>query len=387
MKEKIAQHERHLYCFFGVIFLGFWLIFSPNTFGYQSEAMRINDQIIGLILMLFGLTSLSSRWIFAPWVLTIAGLWLGFAPLAFWAPDAVSYLNNTLVSIFVILLSIIIPGIPGAVEEKGKKLPLGWSYNPSSWQQRIPVIICASIGWFIARYLASYQLGYIDEVWDPFFGNGTYKVLTSSIAKFFPVSDAGLGAYAYSLEFLMGLKGGENRWRTMPWMCVLFAILVVPLGVVSILLIISQPLLIHTWCGLCLITGFCMLVMIIFTIDEMVAVIQFLHIARKRGLGFWKTFFCGGSLPDLQEDTKTPSFHGHFKAQFPAMLKGAHLEWNLVLSILIGIYLMFTPHFIIGALTIVVSMISLAEVSRSLRFINVLLGTILLFFFKMDLAV
>jgi uncharacterized membrane protein len=317
--------------------------------------------------------------IFAPWVLTFVGIWLGFAPLLFWAPDAVSYLNDTLVGMLVISLALLIPGIPGVLEEKGKALPIGWSYNPSSWQQRLPVIVCGTVGWFIARYLASFQLGYIDHVWDPFFGSETEKVLTSSVASFFPVSDAGLGAFAYSLEVLMGAKGGTNRWRTMPWMVVAFALLVVPLGVVSVLLIILQPLIVQGWCGLCLITGFFMLIMIIFTIDEMLATLQFLYLAKKNGLPFWKTFFCGGMLPGIKEDTITPTFGGHLLAEFPAMFKGAHLRWNLLLSIAIGAYLMFTPYFLIGALTIVVSMISSAEVARTLRFFNMLLGIALIF--------
>ena len=37
-------------------------------------------------------------------------------------------------------------------------IPPGWSYNPASWGERIPIIILAIIGVGIAGYLASYQL-------------------------------------------------------------------------------------------------------------------------------------------------------------------------------------------------------------------------------------
>lgn len=395
MKEKTKQlsiqHEKHLWAFFGVIFLGFWLLCSPSTFGYKSEILRSSDYITGAILIVFGLLSLSARFIIAPWILTLAGIWLEFAPLLFWAPDAISYLNDTLVGVLVIALSLLIPGVPGVIEEKGKELPIGWSYNPSAWHQRIPVIACGCIGWFIARHLAAFQLGYIDQIWDPFFGLGTKKVLTSSVASFFPVSDAGLGALAYSLETLMGAKGGSNRWRTMPWMVVIFGLLVVPLGIVSIILITLQPLLVHAWCTLCLIAGFCMLIMVIFTVDEMIAVFQFLHMAKKAGLPFWKTFFKGGVLPGMKDDTRTPTFYGNFFRVIQSMLTGAGFTWNLLLSVILGAWLMLSPSVfhikgftadmdhLFGALIVVISMISLAEVTRTIRFVNVLLALAICF--------
>lgn len=64
----------------------------------------------------------------------------------------------------------------------------------------------------------AYQLGFIPSVWDPFFGESIAAVLTSHVSKSFPISDAGLGAFAYTFEMLMGWMGMTTRWRTMPWM-------------------------------------------------------------------------------------------------------------------------------------------------------------------------
>src|ERR687897_3053011 len=90
--------------------------------------------------------------------------------------------------------------------------------------------------------------------------------------------------------------GGRNRWRTMPWMVLMFGVLVVPLGVVSIVLIILQPVAVGAWCTLCLITAAAMLIMIAPAIDEVVAMGQFLIGARREGKPFWRTFWVGGTL-------------------------------------------------------------------------------------------
>ena len=71
-------------------------------------------------------------------------------------------------------------------------VPLGWTYSPSSYVQRIPIVALAFVGLFISRYLAAFQLGHIPTVWDGFFagfpgtGNGTEAVITSAVSKAFP---------------------------------------------------------------------------------------------------------------------------------------------------------------------------------------------------------
>jgi Vitamin K epoxide reductase family len=110
-------------------------------------------------------------------------------------------------------------------------IPLGWSYSPSSWAQRLPIIAMGVIGFLIARYLAAYQLGHVNSVWDPFFSgkdalNGAETIITSDVSKAWPIPDGGLGAVAYMLEILMAAMGGRSRWRTMPWMVTFFGILV-----------------------------------------------------------------------------------------------------------------------------------------------------------------
>lgn len=143
---------------------------------------------------------------------------------------------------------------------------------------------------------------------EPFFGEGTVKVLTSEVSKAWPISDAGLGAVAYTFEMLMGWMGGKNRWRTMPWMVTFFFILVVPLGVVSIVLVILQPVSVGHWCTLCLATAFVMLWMIPLTVDEVIATGQFLKKSVRDGKPFWRTFWVGDTIEGGEKDNRTPPY-------------------------------------------------------------------------------
>ena len=271
--------------------LGLWLISSAFAMGYGRIALQVSDVTSGALVILLAALSLVGRpfWkLWAPWANSLIGVWLLFAPLVFWAP-ASAYNNDTLVGALVIVFAILAPGMPmapGMSMEPGPDIPRGWSYNPSSWPQRAPIIALALVGFFLSRQMTAYQLGHIASITDPFFGLGTQRVLTSDVSRAFPIPDAGLGAVAYMIEFLMGFMGDKRRWRTMPWMVTFFGILVVPLGVVSITLIILQPLAVGDWCTPCLIAAAAMLVMIPFTLDEVVAMCQFLVQARREGQPF-----------------------------------------------------------------------------------------------------
>lgn len=394
-KMVITEHEKVIWNYYTVIVLGFWLLTSPFTFGYKSPGMVYSDLFSGVLLIFLGFLSFNPFRLWAPWVACFVGIWLLFAPLVFWAPEAAAFVNGSFVGILVIALTILIPGMPGMmammmVMPPGPETPPGWSYNPSSWLQRIPVIALGWIGFFGSRYLAAYQLGYIPEVYDPFFASGTQEVLTSDVSKAFPISDAGLGAVVYVLEFLMGYMGGSDRWRTMPWMVTLFGILVVPLGVVSIVLIILQPVAVGAWCTICLVTALAMLIMIPLTIDEVVAMVQFLVKKHREGSPFWPTFWMGDTVAGGGPDKRSPGFTAPVTKTLPAMTWGVTIPWNLVAATAIGIWLMFSGAVfssqgsfaastnIAGALVVTFTVISLAEVTRSLRFINFLFGLWLL---------
>ncbi len=171
-------------------------------------------------------------------------------------------------------------------------LPPGWDYNPSAWSQRLPLVALAVVGGAMAVYLALYQFGAIDAVWDPFFGRDSERVLDSDISRLLPVSDAALGAFGYLLDAVAGLAGGRRRWRTLPWLVVLFGILVGPLGAVSIALVIAQPLAVGSWCTLCLATAAISVAMIAPALDEVLASLQYLKRVREQDRDlFWPVFW------------------------------------------------------------------------------------------------
>ena len=368
--------------FFAAIILGLWLITSPLSFDYGDAALVVSDVVSGTLIIVFATITLARRSSWAPWANALVGVWLLFAPLVFWAPTAASYVNDTLAGILVIAFVLLMPGMPGMRMLPGPDAPPGWSYNPSTWVQRAPIIALALVGFLLSRYMTAYQLGYIDSVWDPFFDPGTAAVLDSDVSAAFPISDAGLGAVAYMIEGLMGFMGDRQRWRTMPWMVTFFGILVVPLGVATVTLMMLQPVAVGEWCTVCLIAVGAMLLMIALTLDEVVAMGLFLASTRREGESLWRAFWLGGTLRDPGGDRRTrPDV-----VSVPAMIWGTGAPWNLVATVALGVWLIVSAAvldlsgaasdttIILGALVVVVAMIALAEVTRAARFVNILFG-------------
>jgi uncharacterized membrane protein len=185
---------------------------------------------------------------------------------------------------------------------KDNNLPPGWDLNPSSWSQRLPIVGLAFVGFVIASYLALFQWNLVADVWDPWFGGGSERVLRSSVSTILPIPDAALGAIGYLADAATGLLGGRKRWRTMPWIVIIFGLLVGPLGAISILLVILQPVLVGAWCTLCLATAVISIAMIPPAIDEVLASLQFLKRVRQNEGSMWRAFW--GLGPSRERPTK-----------------------------------------------------------------------------------
>lgn len=171
--------------------------------------------------------------------------------------------------------------------------------NPSAWRQRVPICLLAFVGTLISSYLALFQLELVGSIWDPLFGQGSERVLTSDAAKamdrLLHVPDAAFGAWAYLSEAIFGLVGSTRRWQFRPWMVVLFGIDVIPLGLVSAGLVLTQGFIVGEWCTLCLVTAVISLTLVVLAYDEVWASLRYLgrvwktHHDRKL---LWDVF-CG----------------------------------------------------------------------------------------------
>lgn len=186
-------------------------------------------------------------------------------------------------------------------------VPPNLDYNPSSWSQRIPICALAAVAFFIAAYMALYQWRLIGDVWDPVFGSQTRDVLDSetseAMRRWMLIPDAALGAIAYLGDALFGLAGSTRRWQYRPWMVIIFGIDVIPLGIVSIVLVVMQGAVVGAWCFLCLVTAAISIVLILFAYDEVWTTILYLRRVWRRTRDWrklWQTFW-GQPVPEAAE--------------------------------------------------------------------------------------
>jgi uncharacterized membrane protein len=374
----------------------------PPAAGLQLPDPEQRDRWLGLSEIASGLAicmltarafARSPSW--TQWAVAAIGLWVMTAPLVFWTTSAAAYALDSLVGALLFAFAVIVaptPGVDRVALGSDGDVPLGWSYSPSSYVQRVPIVSLAFIGFFVSRYLAAYQLGHVPSVWDPFFPgtmperNGTESVITSDLSRAFPIPDAGFGALAYMLDILTGIIGDQRRWRTMPWLVLLFGLMIVPLGAVSVGFIIIQPTMIGALCALCLLQAAVTVVLIPYSVDEVLATIQFLIRSKRVGRPFWRTLFRGDAGFFEQKDELQRIALPFSKMAREFLSGGVTYPWTLIASVAIGIYLLLTPlthgtapplyfsDHIVGCLVVTIAVTALAELTRLLRLLNVPLG-------------
>jgi hypothetical protein len=175
----------------------------------------------------------------------------------------------------------------------------------------------------------------------------------------------------------------------MPWLVLLFGLMIAPLGITSIFFIIIQPIVIGTWSTLALIAAAAMLVQIPYSLDELIATLQFLRRRVKAGRSWLRVFLFG----DTDTGDKGADLD-EFDARPGQLLKdmwtgGVSLPWNLAGATAIGVWLMFSrltlgaegdmadADHLIGALALTVISLAAAEVARALRYLLIPLGATL----------
>lgn len=395
--RRIVQHRSSRWAHFVNIALGLWLVTQPPLIGIDNPFYAWSEVGLGVALLVAATLSLSWKLGWARWLSAGIGMLVMALPMLFVTPNAAAYLSDTLVGALIFGFAVGTPPEvgPGILARKpAPEVPPGWSFNPSAWTQRLPIILLAIVGLLFSRYLAAYQMGHLDSVWEPFFAgsvsdpqNGTEEIITSSVSEAWPVPDAALGAYTYMLEILTGIVGSRARWRTMPWLVLLFGLMIVPLGIVSIGFIIIQPIVIGTWSTLALIGAAAMLIQIPYSLDELAASLSFLNRRRKAGASLLRVILFG----DGDEGSAMSEPHREFERRPGAILRAmwggaVALPWNLWLAGAIGLSFMFSrltlgaegslanADHLLGALVVTVLAVAAAEVTRTARLLLVPLG-------------
>lgn len=394
-----SEHRANRWAHFANMGLATWLITQPPLIDVREPLLAWSEALLGVALFICAALALSWRAQWARWLCAGIGALVMGVPFLFSTANAAAYLSDTLVGALIFGFAVCTKPAPGPsaiAALSGPTIPPGWSYNPSEWTQRLPIIGLAIIGLYVSRYLAAYQLEHIPDVWDPFFAgspadpqNGTEEIITSFVSKAWPVSDAAVGGYTYLLEILTGIVGSRTRWRTMPWLVVLFGLMIAPLGITSIFFIIIQPVVIGTWSTIALIGAAAVLLQIPYSLDELLATLQFMRRRAQAGQNWLRVFFVGDTdeLADRSKAEQGDEFERPSGAVLRDMVSGGvSLPWNLALAALIGLSLLFTRvtlgvdaslanvHHVIGSLVLTVISVAAAEVARPARYLNVLLG-------------
>jgi hypothetical protein len=131
--------------------------------------------------------------------------------------------------------------------------------------------------------------------------------------------------------------------------------------------------------------------MIPLQIDEVIAMWQHMVQRKQKGDSLWKVFWKGGDALSDENDQRSPelaTFADNPWTVFKSSIWGMTAPWQLTLSVIIGLWLMISPwvfqmgietsaanlNHLGGALVIVFAVVAMAEVLRSFRYFNVLLG-------------
>jgi uncharacterized membrane protein len=342
--------------------LGGWLIASPIALEYADRPQAWSDWASAAAVFALGLAALAAQRPWLSWIAGAVGVWVLLAPIVLGSGTAAAHLSGLVSGALIATFGFVFPlnrRLPGP------EVPTGWSYNPSAWPERAPVIALAALSFTVAAYLAAFKLGFLGTIWDPVSAEGTVRVLTSEAARALPFPGAVLGAAVYLIYLLITCTGDARRWRTMPWLVILFGLLTVSIGAVSIMLVILQPLAVGAWCGWCLVTAIATLAMIPFALDEIAATLELLRRVHRRGGSWWRALWSGA-----EDGEAAPAEPRRARAYPP---------WTLALVAIAGGWMMLEPAilgtsgavagsaYVAGALLIAIAVIAVSEVARAVR--------------------
>src|SRR5690606_30284352 len=128
------ENTQYLWADYAILLWGIWLISNPFTLGYEKDALAGSDFISGSLVIFFSIMAIVTDLNLLRWLICAVGLWLIFAPLFFWTSSAAIYSNDTLIGLLIVGCCAFQLG-RSRYSDLLDEIPLGWSYNPSSWSQ------------------------------------------------------------------------------------------------------------------------------------------------------------------------------------------------------------------------------------------------------------
>lgn len=157
--------------------------------------------------------------------------------------------------------------------------------GPSALPRRLAVAVLAFAGFLVSMQLAFFQYGLTHTMWEPWFGDGSARVLDSAFSRALPVRDAAIGAAAYLLEFVLELAGGTRRWRR-PWPVLLLGLVAAGMALTAAGLVLMQAFVVHAFCTLCLVSAALSLSVPLLVAEEVAAAWKQVRRGRRYGLGW-----------------------------------------------------------------------------------------------------
>jgi uncharacterized membrane protein len=113
------------------------------------------------------------------------------------------------------------------------------------------LVFLAVVGLLISSDLAAFQLGLIGPPWEPLFGDGSRRVLTSDLSRLLPVPDAALGMLGYGADLVLALLV-VTRPDGRHSVALTLAVVAGAGALASVFLVLYQALAIGALCTLCL---------------------------------------------------------------------------------------------------------------------------------------
>ena len=263
---------------------------------------------------------------------------------------------------------------PRSVDDSST-IPPGWSRNPSERRGRFFLAALALVGFVVAGYLALYQLKAFSTVWEPFFGEGSHKLLDSSLSRSLPIPDAALGAAVYLLDAVLLLVGGDARWRTHPWVVLANGAISSALCVTGVVLLIVQPIGYDSYCTLCMVSAFISINLFGPMIEEVLASLQYL--VRRY------TY-----LPSSQSSSQSPALNPG--ATRTSKRRSESVSFRFLIGAAIGLWLMAAPGVldyarasrsvdrVVGPVIFALCIASIWPATRWLGRLNIIVGSWLL---------